>query len=168
MLTTPSPVNTAFTTSPAPLGPSKRLVAKTALLHLLSTNVELFGTFVDQCYSTDSSVSRAYFQVPAAQQSSLLNIANHKAHCVSIDPTPPVTPTGCAVVPDAQCHTALTLQPVAALQHRLQSVCDCTVTVSCSILSWWTATSLCCAQYYPYGCGVTVLCRTLTLHHALS
>ena len=67
MLTsTASPVNTVFTTSSVPLGPSKRLVAKTALLHLLSTNLELFGTFVDQCYSTDSSVSRAYFQVSVA------------------------------------------------------------------------------------------------------
>ena len=47
----------------ASLGPSKSVVAQTALLHLLSTNVDLFGMFVDQCYATDGTVSRAFFQV---------------------------------------------------------------------------------------------------------
>ena len=65
MLTaTPAP-NLVFSTTSVPVGPSKRLVAQTALLHLLSTNLDMFSTFVDQCYATDPSVSRAYFQVAA-------------------------------------------------------------------------------------------------------
>lgn len=65
MLTASPAPNLVFSTSSVPVGPSKRLVAQTALLHLLSTNLDLFSTFVDQCYATDPSVSRAYFQVPA-------------------------------------------------------------------------------------------------------
>ena len=65
MLTASPAPNLVFSTSSVPVGPSKRLVAQTALLHLLSTNPNLFSTFVDQCYAADPSVSRAYFQVPA-------------------------------------------------------------------------------------------------------
>lgn len=63
MLTASPPPSTMLNPSPSPLGPSKRLVAQTALLHLLSTNVDLFSTFVDQCYAADPSVSQSFFQV---------------------------------------------------------------------------------------------------------
>lgn len=63
MLTASPPPNTMLNPSPPSLGPSKRLVAQTALLHLLSTNVDLFSTFVDQCYAADPSVSQSFFQV---------------------------------------------------------------------------------------------------------
>ncbi len=61
MLTAAAP--TSSSTSSASVGPAKSLVAQTALLHLLSTNVELFGVCVDQCYASQAPVSRAYFQV---------------------------------------------------------------------------------------------------------
>ena len=61
MLTAANP--TSASASSASMGPAKSLVAQTALLHLLSTNVELFGICVDQCYASQAPVSRAYFQV---------------------------------------------------------------------------------------------------------
>ncbi len=61
MLTAANP--TSASASSASVGPAKSLVAQTALLHLLSTNVELFGVCVDQCYASQAPVSRAYFQV---------------------------------------------------------------------------------------------------------
>ncbi len=61
MLTAATP--TSASASSASVGPAKSLVAQTALLHLLSTNVELFGVCVDQCYASQAPVSRAYFQV---------------------------------------------------------------------------------------------------------
>ncbi|KAL0053523.1 hypothetical protein WJX82_006983 [Trebouxia sp. C0006] len=63
MLTAANP--TSASASSASVGPAKSLVAQTALLHLLSTNVELFGVCVDQCYASQAPVSRAYFQVVA-------------------------------------------------------------------------------------------------------
>lgn len=61
MLTAANP--TSASASSASVGPAKSLVAQTALLHLLSTNVDLFGVCVDQCYASQAPVSRAYFQV---------------------------------------------------------------------------------------------------------
>ena len=60
-----------LTAPPAPLpppgspsaGPAKVVVAQTALLHLLSTNLDLFSVCVDQCYGADATLTRAYFQV---------------------------------------------------------------------------------------------------------
>lgn len=62
-----------LTAPPAPLpppgspsaGPAKVVVAQTALLHLLSTNLDLFSVCVDQCYAADATLTRAYFQVVA-------------------------------------------------------------------------------------------------------
>ena len=45
-------------------GPSKQLVGRTALLHMLRCNPDVADVCVDQCYSPDGAVSRAYFQVP--------------------------------------------------------------------------------------------------------
>lgn len=52
-----------MSSSNAAKGPAKSVVAQTALLHLLSTNVDLMGVCVDQCYAAEPSLSRAYFQV---------------------------------------------------------------------------------------------------------
>ena len=71
MLTAPA---TGVFGTPA-IGPSKRLVAQTALLHLLSTNVDLFGVFVDQSYAAEPFVSRAYFQVSAVTNLHLTAVA---------------------------------------------------------------------------------------------
>ena len=44
-------------------GPSKNLVARTALKNLLSSNHDVIDVSLDQCYSAHAAVSRAYFQV---------------------------------------------------------------------------------------------------------
>lgn len=82
MLTAATPPNMAFTSSLGPLCPSKRLVAQTALLHLLSTNVDLFGVFVDQCYAADPAVSEAFFQVSGALSYLLSPCASTPFHWV--------------------------------------------------------------------------------------
>jgi hypothetical protein len=46
------------------VGPSRRDVARTALLNLLQSNVdELFDVCLDKCYDTDRDVANTYFQV---------------------------------------------------------------------------------------------------------
>lgn len=52
-----------MSSSNAARGPAKPVVAQTALLYLLSTNVDLFNVCVDQCYAAEPLLSRAYFQV---------------------------------------------------------------------------------------------------------
>ena len=66
MLTKPPSV--PMSSSKAARGPAKPVVAQTALLNLLSTNVDLFNTCVDQCYAAEPMLSRAYFQVPFRQK----------------------------------------------------------------------------------------------------
>jgi Cell morphogenesis central region len=44
--------------------PSKDAVARSALLNLLQSNLDLLDACVDQCYSPHAVVSRGYFQVP--------------------------------------------------------------------------------------------------------
>ena len=61
MLTKPS--SPPMSSSKAARGPTKPVVAQTALLYLLSTNVDLFNVCVDQCYAAEPLLSRAYFQV---------------------------------------------------------------------------------------------------------
>lgn len=61
MLTKPPLV--PMSSSKAAMGPAKPVVAQTALLNLLSTNVDLFNICVDQCYAAEPILSRAYFQV---------------------------------------------------------------------------------------------------------
>ena len=58
-----APPSTSTPTTSASVGPDKSVLAQTALLHLLSTNVDLFSICVDQCYAAHPAVSRAYFQV---------------------------------------------------------------------------------------------------------
>ena len=65
MLTKPPSV--PMSSSRAARGPSKPVVAQTALLNLLSTNVDLFSVCVDQCYAAEPMLSRAYFQVGSLQ-----------------------------------------------------------------------------------------------------
>ena len=60
-----APVLSTAPGQPGGVGPAKSLVAQTALLHLLSTNVDLFPICVDRCYGSQATVSRAYFQVPS-------------------------------------------------------------------------------------------------------
>ena len=62
LLTSKSPL--AASAGPiAALGPAKQAVARSALLNMLSTNAELADVFVDQCYDSQPTVSRVYFQV---------------------------------------------------------------------------------------------------------
>eukprot|EP00891_Asterochloris_glomerata_P001080 jgi/Astpho2/1080/fgenesh1_pg.00017_%23_19_t len=60
-------IDRLFTTSfpAAACGPSKNSVARTALLNLLHSNLDLFDTCIDQCYTSYQAVSRGYFQVVA-------------------------------------------------------------------------------------------------------
>ncbi|KAG6553135.1 hypothetical protein Mapa_005194 [Marchantia paleacea] len=44
---------------------SRVLLAKTALMNLLQTNLDLFPACIDQCYSSDSSIADGYFTVLA-------------------------------------------------------------------------------------------------------
>ncbi len=74
MLTAPLPTSTS--SSSAAVGPAKSVVAQTALLHLLSTNMDLFGICVDQCYAAQASLSRAYFQVWQRELDEALAAAN--------------------------------------------------------------------------------------------
>ncbi|KAL3146697.1 hypothetical protein ABBQ32_000921 [Trebouxia sp. C0010 RCD-2024] len=59
------PSAASMSSSSAARGPTKPVVAQTALLYLLSTNVDLFNVCVDQCYAAEPLLSRAYFQVVA-------------------------------------------------------------------------------------------------------
>ncbi|XP_024392551.1 uncharacterized protein [Physcomitrium patens] len=45
--------------------PSRVLLAKTALMNLLQSNLDLFPAFIDQCYSSDPSIADGYFTVLA-------------------------------------------------------------------------------------------------------
>ncbi|KAJ7549297.1 hypothetical protein O6H91_07G048400 [Diphasiastrum complanatum] len=45
--------------------PSRVTLAKTALMNLLQTNLDLFPACIDQCYSSDSSIADGYFPVLA-------------------------------------------------------------------------------------------------------
>ena len=58
-----SPASTANSSSFCSLGPSKAVVASTALLNMLSTNPEVLMVVVHQCYSAEPSLARIYFQV---------------------------------------------------------------------------------------------------------
>ena len=44
-------------------GPSKNTVARSALKNLLTSNHDVIDASLDQCYSANAAVSRAYFQV---------------------------------------------------------------------------------------------------------
>lgn len=59
MLTTRSSVTSQI----AKWGPSKNVVARSALKNLLSSNHDVIDASLDQCYSAHSAVSSAYFQV---------------------------------------------------------------------------------------------------------
>ena len=61
-----------MSSSKAARGPAKPVVAQSALLNLLSTNVDLFNVCVDQCYAAEAMLSRAYFQVGWPQELLLL------------------------------------------------------------------------------------------------
>ena len=58
-----SPASTTHTTSFRILGPSKAMVASTALLNMLSTSPEVLMVVVHQCYSAEPILARTYFQV---------------------------------------------------------------------------------------------------------
>ncbi|CAL8468215.1 g7754 [Coccomyxa elongata] len=45
------------------MGPSREAVGRTALLNFLSSNHDVLGVCIDQCYSRDTAVAKAYFQV---------------------------------------------------------------------------------------------------------
>ncbi|XP_024390755.1 uncharacterized protein [Physcomitrium patens] len=45
--------------------PARVLLAKTALMNLLQSNLDLFPAFIDQCYSSDPSIANGYFTVLA-------------------------------------------------------------------------------------------------------
>ena len=57
-----SPASTAASSFRV-LGPSKAIVASTALLNILSTNLEVLQVVVHQCYSSEPILARTYFQV---------------------------------------------------------------------------------------------------------
>nr|ATG70920.1 ARM repeat superfamily protein [Callitropsis funebris] len=46
-------------------GQSRVMLAKTALMNLLQTNLDLFPACIDQCYSSDASIADGYFTVLA-------------------------------------------------------------------------------------------------------
>lgn len=46
----------------AALGPSREAVARSALFNLLSTNPDVVGTVIDQCYSNQAPLARGFFQ----------------------------------------------------------------------------------------------------------
>ncbi|KAK9829934.1 hypothetical protein WJX72_008722 [[Myrmecia] bisecta] len=46
-------------------GPSRQAIGRRALLHLLRSNLDVLDVCLDQCYSPNVDVSRAYFQVLA-------------------------------------------------------------------------------------------------------
>ncbi|KAH9322645.1 hypothetical protein KI387_017284, partial [Taxus chinensis] len=46
-------------------GQSRVILAKTALMNLLQTNLDLFPSCIDQCYSSGSSIADGYFTVLA-------------------------------------------------------------------------------------------------------
>lgn len=46
----------------AVMGPSLETVGRSALFNLLSTNPDVVGTVIDQCYSTEPALARGYFQ----------------------------------------------------------------------------------------------------------
>lgn len=50
-------------TSFAGLGPSKAIVAASALLNMLRTNLDVLPVYVHQCYSAEPALARTYFQV---------------------------------------------------------------------------------------------------------
>ncbi|EIE19264.1 hypothetical protein COCSUDRAFT_48883 [Coccomyxa subellipsoidea C-169] len=45
------------------MGPSREAIGKAALLNFLSSNHDVLSVCVDQCYSRDAAVAKAYFQV---------------------------------------------------------------------------------------------------------
>lgn len=45
---------------------NREVVGRTALLNFLSSNHDVLGVCIDQCYSRDAAVARAYFQVRIA------------------------------------------------------------------------------------------------------
>lgn len=48
--------------TPAAMGPLKSAVARTALMYLMQSNLDLLDSSIDQCYSPDLVVARAHFK----------------------------------------------------------------------------------------------------------
>ena len=48
--------------TPAAMGPLKSAVARTALMYLIQSNMDLLDSCIDQCYASDPVVARAHFK----------------------------------------------------------------------------------------------------------
>jgi Cell morphogenesis central region len=46
----------------AAMGPSLEAVGRSALFNLLSTNPDVVGTVIDQCFSSEPALARGHFQ----------------------------------------------------------------------------------------------------------
>ena len=56
-------------TSLATVGPSKAVVARMALMNLLSTNPDVMEGCIDQCYVPNGAIARGFFEVMCSQAS---------------------------------------------------------------------------------------------------
>lgn len=60
--------------SAATAGPSKAVVARNALMNLLSSNPDVMEGCIDQCYAPNTAVARGYFEVSSCAAMHILRI----------------------------------------------------------------------------------------------